>query len=148
MDIVNPETRSRMMAGIRNKNTKPELLIRKKLFALGFRYRINSRNVLGKPDIILKKYRAVIFIHGCFWHGHECRLFKWPSQQCFLTDKINKNIDRDAMILNTLRSEGWRICIIWECAIRGKRQIERLDETIELVANWIKSESIWLEISG
>jgi len=148
MDIVKKEKRSEMMSGIRSKNTKPELLIRKGLFKLGYRYKINA-NMFGKPDIILKKYNAVIFIHGCFWHGHMgCKNFKIPkSNTQFWVEKIDKNRKRDGEVLNCLHASGWRICIIWECAIRGKNQLLNLDKTINEISKWLKSKSIWKEIT-
>jgi len=149
MDIVNKEKRSEMMSGIRSKNTKPELLIRKGLFKLGFRYRVNSK-VFGKPDIVLKKYNAVIFIHGCFWHGHiGCEYFKSPkSNTTFWVEKIDKNRKRDAEVLNYLHATGWRICIIWECAIRGKLQLSKIDKTINKISKWLNSKCVWVEITS
>ena len=137
------------MSGIRSKNTKPELLIRKGLFNLGYRYRINSK-LFGKPDIFLKKYNAVIFIHGCFWHGHiGCENFKIPkSNTQFWVEKIDKNRKRDGEVLNYLHATGLRICIIWECAIRGKKQLSKLDKTINKISKWLKSNSIWKEITS
>ncbi|MDR2970996.1 MAG: very short patch repair endonuclease [Bacteroidales bacterium] len=149
MDTVTKEKRSEMMSGIRSRNTKPELLIRKGLFKLGYRYRINSK-IYGKPDIVLKKYNAVIFIHGCFWHGHiGCENFKIPkSNTQFWVEKIEKNRDRDAGVLNYLRASGWRICIIWECAIRGKTQMKNFDKIINRISKWLISKRIWIEITS
>lgn len=149
MDIVNKEKRSKMMSGIRSQNTKPERLIRKGLFKLGFRYRINSK-MFGKPDIVLKKYNAVIFIHGCFWHGHiGCENFKIPkSNTTFWVNKIDRNRKRDAEVLNYLHATGWRICIIWECAIRGKSQLLNIDKTINKISKWLTSKRIWIEITS
>jgi DNA mismatch endonuclease (patch repair protein) len=149
MDIVNKEKRSKIMSGIRSQNTKPELLIRKGLFKLGFRYRINSK-MFGKPDIVLKKYNAVIFIHGCFWHGHiGCENFTIPkSNTTFWIDKIDKNRKRDGEVLNYFHATGWRICIIWECSIRGKSQLSNIDKTINKLSKWLTSKRIWIEITS
>jgi DNA mismatch endonuclease (patch repair protein) len=149
MDIVNKEKRSKMMSGIRSQNTKPERLVRKGLFKLGFRYRINNK-IFGKPDIVLKKYNAVIFIHGCFWHGHiGCENFKIPkSNTSFWVEKIDKNRKRDAEVLNYLHATGWRICIIWECAVRGKSQLSNIDKTINKISKWLTSKRIWIEITS
>jgi len=149
MDIVNKEIRSRMMSGIHSQNTMPELLIRKGLFKLGFRYRINSK-MFGKPDIVLKKYNAVIFIHGCFWHGHVgCLNFRIPKSNTeFWVNKVDRNRKRDAEVLNYLHATGWRICIIWECAIRGKSQLSNIDKTINKISKWITSKRIWIEITS
>jgi len=137
------------MSGIRSQNTKPELLIRKGLFKLGFRYRINSK-VFGKPDIVLKKYNAVIFIHGCFWHGHiGCENFRIPkSNTAFWIDKIDRNRKRDAEVLNSLHAAGWRICIVWECSIKGKSQLSKIDKTINKIAKWLTSKRVWMEITS
>lgn len=150
MDIVNSETRSRMMSGIRSKNTKPEIIIRKGLFNRGLRYRINDKKVFGKPDIVLKKHKAIIFIHGCFWHGHiGCKNFKMPSSNReFWVNKIDVNRKRDGEVLNYLHATGWRICIVWECAVRGKYQLNKIDETIQKLYDWIISDNIWLEITS
>lgn len=120
-DIVDPETRSRMMSGIRGKNTKPEILVRRLLHRLGFRFRINVRDLPGKPDVVLPKYHAVIFINGCFWHGHDCPLFRMPgTREDFWKKKIEDNRTRDRKTLEALAGSGWRTGIVWECALRGK----------------------------
>ena len=104
-DIVDKTTRSRMMSGIKGKNTKPEILIRSLLHQEGFRFRIHDNNLPGQPDIVLKKYRAVIFIHGCFWHRHECHLFKWPKTRPeFWKNKINRNHENDTQTLRELEA--------------------------------------------
>ena len=147
-DIVDPATRSRMMSGITAKNTKPELMIRKLLFNSGFRYRLHNRSLKGTPDIVLKKYRAVIFVNGCFWHGHNCHLFRLPkSRTDFWKKKIESNIERDARNRKILVKEGWRIGLIWECAVKGK---ERLDPEylIKDISQWLKSEETFNELRG
>ena len=150
MDIVTPQKRSEMMSGISSKNTKPEIIIRKGLFSRGFRYRINNKKIFGKPDIVLKKYNAVIFTHGCFWHGHiGCENFKIPSSnRDFWIDKIDSNRKRDGDVLNYLHATGWRICIIWECSIRGKKQLLNLDKIIDEISEWLLSDRIWLEVTS
>jgi DNA mismatch endonuclease (patch repair protein) len=150
MDRVNSEKRSEMMSGIRSRNTRPEIIIRKGLFHNGFRYRINDKTIFGKPDMSLKKYHAVIFVHGCFWHGHAgCGNFRIPSSNsAFWADKIDANRRRDADVLNYLHATGWRICVIWECAIRGKKQLSLLDGTIDKIARWILSDAVWLEVTS
>ena len=111
---VDKETRSRMMSGIHGKNTKPEMLIRKGLHALGFRYRLHSLKLPGKPDIILPKYRAIILINGCFWHAHNCHLFKWPStRKEFWEAKILSNKKRDLENLKQYSDAGWKTLVIW-----------------------------------
>jgi DNA mismatch endonuclease (patch repair protein) len=147
MDIVNKDTRSRIMSGIRSKNTKPELLVRHLLFSKGFRYRICNKKLPGSPDIVLKKYKAVIFIHGCFWHGHDCSLFRVPSTRTdFWLNKIDSNRKRDHKIIVELKELGWRICIVWECAIRGKKNSPRLEDCVSEISEWLRSGSDWREI--
>jgi DNA mismatch endonuclease, patch repair protein len=119
MDSVSRETRSRIMAAIHGSNTGPELLVRRALFARGFRYRINCKGLPGHPDLKLTKHRAVVFVHGCFWHGHDCRFYRLPSSNVeFWAAKIARNRERDARNLRDLREAGWRACIVWECAAR------------------------------
>jgi DNA mismatch endonuclease (patch repair protein) len=147
-DIVDKTTRSRMMSGIRGKNTKPELLIRQGLFARGFRYRLHSSAVRGKPDIVLRKYCAVIFVHGCFWHGHHCHLFKLPSSRTpFWLEKISRNRARDQMVRGQLRASGWRQLVIWECALRGKTRLD-LDVAMARVEAWLRGDVPESEIAG
>lgn len=147
-DIVSPQTRSRMMSGIRGKNTKPEMLIRKALFARGFRYRIHDKNLPGNPDVVLPKYKAVILIQGCFWHQHDCHLFKWPkSREEFWQEKIASNKARDEKVIRDLIASGWRILILWECALKGKTR-RPLEELSDMVVDWICSDSPYLEVEG
>lgn len=146
-DIVSSETRSRMMSGIKGKNTKPEKLIRSQLHMLGFRFRIHDKNLPGKPDIVLKKYNAVIFVHGCFWHRHQCHLFRWPkTRQDFWIAKINKNHANDTKIVKLLESSGWRVCIVWECATRGAKQ--NIAEIAKSIAMWLLDDKKSLVVSG
>lgn len=129
-----------MMAGIRNKNTKPEILIRKALFAKGFRYRIHAKTLPGKPDMVFAKYRAVILINGCFWHGHGCKFCKTPkTNTAFWEEKIGQNVNRDYVNRQLLIGMGWRVCTIWECAIKGKEQSSKLEKTVDRVKDWLLS---------
>ncbi|MDO6824997.1 very short patch repair endonuclease [Marinobacter sp. 1_MG-2023] len=140
VDVVDPKTRSRMMSGIRGKNTKPEVLIRKALHAGGFRFRLHRKNLPGSPDIVLPKFRAVILVNGCFWHGHQCRLFKWPKTRPeFWRNKIEGNIRRDQRKLSDLKSLGWRVCLVWECEIKGAKE-ENLNRVIESISKWLKGK--------
>lgn len=147
-DVVDAATRSRMMSGIRGKNTKPELAIRLGLHARGFRYRLHPKNVPGKPDLWLPKYRAAIFIHGCFWHGHDCSLFKMPgTRQDFWKTKIDTNRIRDARVAELLAADGFRRLEVWECALRGPGRIG-LEETLARTAEWLRGEEVRFEIRG
>lgn len=118
-DVHTPEQRSYNMSRIYSKNTKPEELVRKFLFSQGFRYRKNDAKLPGKPDIVLPKYKAVIFVNGCFWHGHEgCRYFVWPKNNAeFWKEKITGNIQRDKHNHQLLANQGWRVIEIWECQL-------------------------------
>ena len=149
MDTVSQETRSRIMASIRGRDTEPERLLRSALFARGFRYRINSADLPGKPDLKLSKHRAVVFVNGCFWHGHDCRYFRRPtSNQAFWDEKIRKNRERDLRNVRDLRTEGWRVCIVWECLIRSIAFSERRSELIDLIGEWIEGDAPFLEVFG
>lgn len=145
-DVFSPEKRSEVMSKIQGKDTKPELKIRKALHALGYRYRIHDKNIKGKPDLKLTKYNALIFVHGCFWHGHDCHLFKWPQKNAeFWRNKITGNIERDKKNIALLRSEGWRVLVIWECALKGKYSID-FQKLIDKIDVWLKSDSRFLSI--
>jgi DNA mismatch endonuclease (patch repair protein) len=134
-----------MMSGIRSKDTKPETLIRKGLHKLGFRYRLHEQRLPGKPDLVFPRYRAVIFVHGCFWHGHNCPLFKWPSsRQEFWRQKIEGNQQRDQLRVERLLAENWRVCTVWECQTR-KNQADLLAIYLQL-AEWLKNNQQVLEI--
>lgn len=128
MDIVDKKTRSRMMASIRSKDTKPELAIRRYLYSLGFRYRLHVKNLPGSPDIVLRKHNLAIFVQGCFWHHHEsCHYASNPaSNSSKWQEKFAANVDRDKKNVETLLSDGWRVMILWECGL--KHFPERLEQ--------------------
>lgn len=134
VDIWDKKKRSEVMSKIRPKDTKPEILVRKALFAKGFRYRKNYNKLPGKPDIVLPKYKTVIFVHGCFWHGHEkkdCIDSHIPKSNIdFWTKKIARNKERDKENINKLNSDGWRVITIWDCEIKGKKEIEVVIQSI------------------
>lgn len=119
-DVHSPETRSYNMSRIKNKNTKPEEMVRHFLFAEGFRYRKNVSTLPGCPDIVLPKYHTCIFVNGCFWHKHEgCRYFVWPkNNEEFWKEKITKNVERDARNEALLRQSGWKVMVVWECQLK------------------------------
>lgn len=146
-DVVDPATRSRMMSGIRGKNTKPELLIRKALHARGFRYRLHC-DLPGKPDICLSKHRAVVFVHGCFWHGHKCHLFKWPSTRPeFWRAKIDRNVEVDKAAMVRLHGADWRVAVVWECALKGRERVN-LAEVVDRLSSWLEGGTPQLSIRG
>ena len=147
-DVVDKETRSKMMAGIKGKNTKPEIMIRKKLHKIGFRYRLHNKSLPGKPDLVFSKYKAVIFINGCFWHGHNCHLFKYPdSREEFWHNKIDKTRETDLRNISLLTNNGWRVLQIWECSIKGKERLD-INEVIKVTSEWLKSQDEAFEIRG
>jgi DNA mismatch endonuclease, patch repair protein len=134
--------------GIRGKNTKPELIVRRALHAHGFRYRLHASELPGKPDLVFPKFRAVIFVHGCFGHGHECHLFRWPGSRVeFWKKKLSANIERDLKIRQQLTENGWRICEIWECALSG-RERRTISEIVEHCSEFLKGVEPFLSISS
>lgn len=138
VDVVDKATRSRMMSGIRAKDTRQEVLIRSALHKKGFRFRKNVNSLPGRPDIVLPRYKAVIMVNGCFWHGHDCHLFRWPSTRPdFWRNKISSNRLRDGRNLENLNMAGWRTLVIWECTLRGSSSVG-LYQLIEAVARWIQ----------
>jgi len=129
--------RSRMMAGIRSRNTKPEILVRRGLHQRGLRFRLHARDLPGCPDLVLPRWRTVIFVHGCFWHGHDCRYFHWPKTRMeFWREKINGNRERDGRVRAQLHTAGWRVLVIWECAFRGKPTTEQ-ESVLDRIVCWI-----------
>lgn len=145
VDMVDAETRSRMMAGIREKNTKPELALRRALHARGFRFRLHSKKVHGRPDLVLPKYRAVVFVHGCFWHRHEgCRYATTPATRPeFWQAKFAANAARDSSVRGALLDRGWRVATIWECALRKPEQVS---VTTDRLAEWLMAVGDTLEL--
>ena len=144
-DIYDKKRRSEIMAQIAGKDTKPEKLIRSYLHSQGFRFRINNPNLPGKPDIVLKKYNAVIFIHGCFWHNHKgCKKSKLPeTRKQFWRNKIGNTVKRDKRNISELKKIGWRIAIVWECAIKNK---EDLPSSYTKLKFWIVGNEKMIQI--
>lgn len=130
MDVHTKETRSYNMSQIKNKNTKPEEIVRKGLFSRGLRYRKNVKKLPGCPDIVLSQYKVVIFVNGCFWHVHEgCKYFKWPqNNRDFWESKLSGNKKRDAENISELEHLGWKVIVVWECELKKKFQTERLNK--------------------
>jgi DNA mismatch endonuclease (patch repair protein) len=127
-DVLTPEQRRLVMSRIRGKDTKPEMLLRRELHARGLRYSLHNTELPGKPDMVFPKYGAIVLAHGCFWHGHECSLFKWPkTRNEFWKNKINRNRERDKETLAALKAEGWRVLVVWECALKGRHKRELSD---------------------
>ncbi len=136
------------MAGIKGKDTQPELLIRRALHKQGLRFRLHAINVPGKPDLVLPRFRVAIFVNGCFWHHHNCHLFKMPkTRSAFWAQKMERNVERDAYVRGQLSKEGWRFLVVWECALRGRTR-RVLDDVIVLIVQWLYSSESTLEIGG
>lgn len=137
-----------MMSGIRGKDTKPEIMLRKALHKAGIRYRLHRAELPGRPDLVLPRYRAAIFVHGCFWHMHDCHLFKWPGTRTeFWQDKIRGNAARDHRNEAALKERGWRTLQIWECALKGKSR-QPFDQLVGDTIVWIREGNADLEIRG
>jgi DNA mismatch endonuclease (patch repair protein) len=144
-DVVDMATRSRMMAGIRGRNTKPEILVRSLLHRQGFRFRLNVRELPGTPDIVLPRYRAAIFVHGCFWHGHDCPLYRLPGTRTgFWKDKIDRNRSNDQKASAALLAASWRVAVIWECALRATRK--EIEDVAQRLGEWLRGNEneIWI----
>ena len=139
MDVHSPKQRSFNMSKIRGKNTKPEILVRKWLWRKGFRYRLHKKELPGKPDIVLSKYNAVLFVHGCFWHRHGCHLTATPeTRKDFWLSKLNGNVEREKRNFEKLLDKGWRIGVIWECILKGKTQFP--EEFGNQLIDWLYSD--------
>ena len=137
-DNHSKEVRSMNMSHIRSTNSKPEEIVRKYLFSKGLRYRKNVRTLPGKPDIVLKKYKTVVFVNGCFWHKHDCGRFVMPASNIeYWTKKINGNIDRDKANTEKLEYQGWRVLTIWECQLKKKVADEYLSQLYKSIINKI-----------
>ncbi|WP_093424496.1 very short patch repair endonuclease [Tranquillimonas alkanivorans] len=134
-----------MMSGIRGKDTKPELALRRALHARGFRFRLHSKRVLGRPDLLLPKHRAVVFVHGCFWHRHEgCRYATSPSTRAdFWKAKFEANVARDRAVRRKLLEDGWRIATVWECALRKSDQVSA---SADLLSAWLRSNELQAQL--
>ena len=138
-DIHTPETRSYNMSKIRAVNTKPEEVVRKYLFAKGFRYRKNVVDLPGKPDIVLPKYKTVIFVNGCFWHVHTgCKYFVWPaSNRTFWENKLTRNVERDKEVTTELQGQGWHVFVVWECQLKKVNRESTLETLAEsIITSW------------
>lgn len=146
MDVLTPDQRQRNMKAIRGRGTKLERLIGHGLHARGFRYRLNVKRLPGTPDLVFTKHRAVIFAHGCFWHGHDCHLFKVPeTRPDFWVAKIKANQSRDQLALDQLHKNGWRTMIVWECASRGRKKYD-LQDIIQKCNDFLLSNTVIEEL--
>ena len=144
MDVVDAATRSRMMSGIRGRDTEIERLVRSLLHRRGFRFRLHVKELPGHPDIALPRLRAVVLVHGCFWHGHDCPLFRMPSTRPeFWNAKITQNRANDERNAKRLADLGWRAATVWECALRGRGRVLP-DVLAEALAEWLHGSAATL----
>lgn len=142
-DLLSPKQRHTCMSHIRSRNTKPEVKLRRELFRLGYRYRINKKGLPGSPDIVLAKYRTCIFVNGCFWHGHKgCRYATRPQSNTeYWQNKIDSNKERDLRDYTFLESKGWRVIVVWECELKKNK----IDSTIPSVIERLEANrEAWL----
>jgi DNA mismatch endonuclease, patch repair protein len=147
-DVLTPEQRRLNMSRIRGRDTKPEWIVRRGLHARGLRFRLHQKDLPGKPDLVFPKHRAVIFVHGCFWHGHGCHLSKMPSTRPdFWAAKIEANQDRDRRAVSKLEDDKWRILVIWECALRGVQKLER-ETLLTLADKFVRQVNAECEVQG
>jgi len=142
VDSLTPEQRSAQMSRIRGSNTKLEVLVRKGLHARGLRYRLGGAKLPGRPDIVLPKYRTVVFVHGCFWHGHDCPLYRLPKTRPeFWQAKIESNQNRDRRVSDQLKSLGWHVVEFWECSVRGL-PLDEQSLVLDLIASDIRKAKL------
>jgi DNA mismatch endonuclease, patch repair protein len=147
-DVHSTKIRSKNMSAIKGLNTKPEILIRRMLHARGFRYRLHNKHLPGNPDLIFPRYRAVIFVHGCFWHVHECPIFRWPSTRTeWWKEKLLGNKARDEKNLERLLDSEWRVCIVWECSLKGKYKLTE-ESLADQISSWLDSDRQFLILEG
>ncbi|WP_306519897.1 very short patch repair endonuclease [Rheinheimera sp.] len=145
-DVHNTATRSRNMAAIKGKNSRPEMLVRRSLHQAGFRYRLHAADLPGKPDLVFPKYKAVIFIQGCFWHQHQCAMFHWPKSRTeWWRRKISANRVHDEAVQDKLRELGWRVLLVWECALKGKARYNT-EQLLELISAWLRGGNSFSEL--
>jgi DNA mismatch endonuclease (patch repair protein) len=148
VDVLTPEQRRLNMSRIRGKDTKPELVLRRGLHALGFRFRLHRKDLPGRPDMVFPRYRAAVLVHGCFWHAHGCPLFKWPAtRREFWAAKIEGNRARDLRDLAGLAAAGWRVLVVWECALKGPARLP-VDAVLARVTAWLDTEELAGVVQG
>lgn len=149
MDVLTSAQRKLNMSRIRSKDTKPELILRRALHAAGLRFRLHRKDLPGRPDLVFPSRRAVVFVHGCFWHGHEmCRRFKAPSsQQSYWLPKISGNVQRDLLAEAALRADGWRILKVWECCLVGRDRLD-FEEVVTAAVTFLNGEAQMQVVRG
>lgn len=145
-DVHSKAVRSKNMAAIKGRNTVPEMLVRGALHKAGFRYRLHVTTLPGKPDLVFPRYKAVIFVQGCFWHQHQCAMFHWPKTRTeWWRQKISANRKHDEAVQDKLRELGWRVMLVWECALKGKHKVPLQQLTLG-IAHWLRHGSSFMEL--
>ena len=140
-DVLTSEQRRLNMSRIRGRDTKGEMAIRRGLHARGLRFRLHCKDLPGRPDLVFPRHRAIVFVHGCFWHGHDCPMFRWPqTRKEFWRRKISQNLERDSIALSRLRDQGWRVLTVWECALKGSRRWS-LDQVLQHCEDFVLDTS-------
>lgn len=148
MDTVDKATRSRIMARVGQRDTGPEMRLRLALHRMGFRYRLHDKRLPGSPDIVFPKFGAVVFVHGCFWHLHGCRYSTKPgTRKKFWQDKFKANVKRDKRKSEELMADGWRVLVVWECALKSRDEAV-IEQVVSAVSEWLTSDEIYGEIGG
>lgn len=136
------------MAAIRGANTRPELFVRRALHAMGLRFRLHVAKLAGRPDIVFPRHHAAVFVHGCFFHGHDCHLFRWPTtNEAFWREKIGRNVKRDRQVIELLKADGWRVATVWECALKGKAKLDG-QAAMQTLAQWVREGGDSIVIRG
>jgi DNA mismatch endonuclease, patch repair protein len=147
-DVLTPEQRHLNMSRIRGRDTKPELMLRHGLHRRGLRFRLHRKDLPGRPDMIFPRYRAAILVHGCFWHGHDCPMFRMPAtRREFWATKIASNRARDGRAITGLSAAGWRVLVVWECALKGPAR-RPLDSVLDEIASWLKTDAPSCTLEG
>ncbi len=145
-DVHSEAVRGKNMAAIKGRNTKPEMQVRKMLHKAGFRYRLHVSRLPGKPDLVFPRYKAVIFVQGCFWHQHQCAMLHWPKTRTdWWRQKISANRAHDEAVQDKLRELGWRVLLVWECALKGKNKLPPV-QLIGDISNWLRAGSSFAEL--
>lgn len=145
-DVHTTAVRSKNMAAIKARNTRPEMLVRKALHKAGFRYRLHVANLPGKPDLMFPRYKAVVFVQGCFWHQHQCAMFHWPKTRTeWWRQKISANRKHDEAVQDKLRELGWRVMLVWECALTGKNKMP-VDQLTVDISDWLRNGTTFAEL--
>lgn len=147
-DTVSVKTRSRIMSSVRGKDTQPELLLRRRLHRSGYRYRLHAKELPGRPDLVFPRWKAVVFVNGCFWHGHDCHRFNWPETRTeFWRSKILGNKERDTRNHKKLLDAGWRVCIVWDCSLHGRGKLG-IDTVVDRCERWLSGTEKAMSIHG